>query len=178
MLYAFDNVRFGLKLRRGPVLPEIGMALRNTLSRLRQDSPQHVDPQARLAKWRGAVRDLYQLVQRNLEEYIRNGLLVVQMNRIERSEDFIGGYEIDELHLIAGPAVVVFSPIGTYIVGAAGRVDIYRRGYADNRYLLLWKGTHTSAPGWKIAHKSKPSAAKPYTKVQIEAILDELLQQK
>ena len=43
---------------------------------------------------------------------------------IEVTEDFIGTYDTNELRLIVGDDVVTFKPVGTTVIGAAGRVDL------------------------------------------------------
>ena len=117
------------------------------------------------------------MIERNLVDYIRNGLIELQRVPVTRSEDKLGAYEIDELHLKAGPETIIVSPVAAGVIGARGRLDIYRRGYADNRYMFLWTGKTTTAPGWRVAHSSQRTALKAYTKAWIEETLDKLLTQ-
>lgn len=153
------------------------MPLRDTLKSLRRATQQAVDPVAAVARWRDAVDDLYGVVRQHLKEYVANNLILLQKVRVTKSEDQLGSYEIHELHLIAGPAAIILSPIGTQVIGAHGRIDMYRRGYASNRYLLLWKGNVKGAPGWQLVHPGDQTDPKPYTKERFEEILDTLLRQ-
>lgn len=153
------------------------MPLRDTLANLKQVRPEATDPASIRQNWQNAVSALYTMIERNLVDYIRNGLIELQRVPVTRSEDKLGAYEIDELHLKAGPETIIVSPVAAGVIGARGRLDIYRRGYADNRYMFLWTGKTTTAPGWRVAHSSQRTALKAYTKAWIEETLDKLLTQ-
>jgi hypothetical protein len=153
------------------------MPLRDTLANLKQVRPEATDPASVRQNWQNAVAALYAKIERNLVDYMRNGLIELQRVPVTRSEDKLGSYEIDELHLKAGPETIIVSPVATGVIGARGRVDVYRRGYADNRYMILWIGRTTTAPGWRVAHSSHRTALRPYTKAWLEETLDTLLTQ-
>jgi hypothetical protein len=152
------------------------MALRETLKLLNEQYQPEQDPVARLAEWKTAVEGLYRAVRANLAEYVEGGLLVPRLVSAARTEELLGTYQINELHLVAAGATVIFSPVAAQVVGAYGRVDLYRRGYADNRYILLRVRKVKGAPAWQIRHSSDPRA-EPYTKKRLEDIVDRLLKQ-
>src|SRR5262245_12602918 len=129
--------------------------LKETLTKLQ--SSQNESREARIANWKEVVTGLFDIVETNLRDYIKDGLLKISRRSLSRVEESLGAYEVEELLLIAGPATITFTPVGTQIVGARGRVDVFRSGYADNRYLLIWNGKGKTAAAWQFLRKEEPN---------------------
>lgn len=85
--------------------------------------PSDVDWEAKRDAWIAAVGKLYDTIQK---EYLES----VDIVKVDRSrmktvqEAYIGDYTIAELTLAVGDELVVFSPKGVNVLGAAGRVDV------------------------------------------------------
>ncbi|MCX6832206.1 MAG: hypothetical protein NT028_08765, partial [candidate division Zixibacteria bacterium] len=74
--------------------------------------------------WLGRIDEFYGTVQEWLKEYIDDGKIQISFDSIILNEDHIGSYETKKLHLRLASQEVVFSPIGTLLVGARGRIDM------------------------------------------------------
>jgi hypothetical protein len=151
------------------------VALRQTLTRLHDAAQTSPDPATVIGRWQAAVSGLYDIVLRNLEDYVESNLLSVNRKPVTRFEEHPGTYEIDELHLTAGPESIIFSPVGTQIIGGHGRIDVYRRGYSAHRYMLIWNGRAGNSAVWQII--SPEHEMMRYSKQVLEELIDRLLTQ-
>lgn len=88
-------------------------------------TPTDIDWTAKRDAWIRAVETLYDTITK---DYL--GLAdiadIVQVDRKRKTvqETYIGTYSIDEMTLAFGEELVIFSPKGVNVVGAAGRVDV------------------------------------------------------
>ncbi len=109
----------------------------------------NVDWAAKRDAWIKAVNDLYATIE---NEYLREAKSDVQIRRADRivTENFIGEYHISDFVLQVGDEHVIFSPKGTIIVGARGRIDVRGdRGEAN----LIWHGDK----GWSFVAARVPT---------------------
>jgi hypothetical protein len=84
-----------------------------------------VDWKARRDAWVRAIQELYRTIRdRYLAGPIKDGTVTVSVQEKRIIEDFIGVYVVNELILQVGTEAVIFSPVGTNIAGATGRVDV------------------------------------------------------
>ena len=108
------------------------MALKDTLTRIRDQAVREHEAAdeapRRLDEWKKAVASLFDEVRQLLADLKDADLLSFETRIIKLSEERLGTYEIDELLIAANGAEVVLQPIGRDVVGAAGRVDMYRVG--------------------------------------------------
>jgi hypothetical protein len=155
------------------------LPLRETLSELHEAAQQRPNPDAIVTRWQKAVSDLYAIIERNLADYTAEGLLILQQREVSRSEEGLGVYAINELHIIAGTETIILTPIGVTVIGAHGRVDMFKRGYVNTRCILLWTGKATNAAGWQIISPfvNDPPKIRLYSKSFFEATIDQLLKQ-
>lgn len=88
-----------------------------------QANPANIDWDAKRDAWIKAVNDLYDTIE---NEYLKSAKADVEITRqnIEVREFFIGVYQIPELFLRVGDEEVIFTPQGTNIPGAKGRIDV------------------------------------------------------
>lgn len=96
----------------------------------------NIDWAARRDAWLSAVSALYRTVE---EDYLKDAREDVEITRPTRAvtENYIGEYQVPELVLRVGDEQVVFSPKGTNVLGAQGRVDVQGdRGDAT----IIWEG--------------------------------------
>ncbi len=111
--------------------------------------PANIDWVARRDAWIAAVERLYGRIE---GDYLKDAKADVEVRRedMETREFFIGVYKIQELVLRVGDEEVVFSPKGTNIVGAQGRIDIVGiRGEAA----IIWEG----GDRWSIVASRSPT---------------------
>jgi len=82
-----------------------------------------VDWGAKRDAWIEAVERLYKTVA---EDYLARVRADIELSYSEKAvtESYIGAYRIRELNLRVGDEQVLFSPKGTNIIGAQGRIDV------------------------------------------------------
>lgn len=165
------------------------MALKDTLANLRQQEEQKAlwekDRPKLIQDWRESVANLLKEIQGYLAEYQADGSISFLRREIELSEEQLGSYRIKALSIVAGPATVVVAPVGRMIIGAFGRVDMYRQGRAgeSNRIMLLRLQTSSTDPTlrWSItlpeigAPSVGPGRRVPLDKSALEQALEFLL---
>ena len=134
------------------------MALRDTLANLQQQAEQRAQwerdrPQV-TQDWRDSVNNLITDIRAYLAEYQADGSMSFAQGEIELSEQHLGKYRASTLSITAGPAVIMVAPVGRMIIGALGRVDMYRQGRPgeQDRILLLHMPTSATDPAlqWMI----------------------------
>ena len=86
--------------------------------------PGKINWQARKDAWIAAVQELYGTIQHYLKAAAKDRTVEFSFQNKEIAEDYIGQYTVQELVLRVGDEKVIFSPKGTNVVGAAGRVDL------------------------------------------------------
>jgi hypothetical protein len=98
--------------------------------------PAGVDWGVKRDAWIAAVSDLYRKIE---DDYLKAAKADVDIERRDKvvTENQIGEYHVPDLVLCVGDEEVVFSPRGTNIVGARGRIDVEgERGDAT----IVWRG--------------------------------------
>ena len=76
-----------------------------------------------------------------LEQPQKEGLIDVVEKEIEITEEHIGKYKAPSLEVIIGTESIKITPVGRFIIGASGRVDI---SSFLNGFIIL----HHSEKGW------------------------------
>ena len=172
------------------------MALRDTLQRLQHDrsSAQPLDKSAVIQEWQKAVASLMATIQTFLQEYSENGTIAFVHSVMQLTEEPLGAYQIPQMALRAGPAVLMAQPIGRMVAGATGRVDLYRQGHGaeSQRVMLLRDSAPEESAQWRLLippkdrsfeimdpvalRQSLQRIERPLTKENLEVALDRLLQ--
>lgn len=170
------------------------MALKDTLERLQQQRMEQEQweknkPQL-IRAWQEAIGGLFDTIRGYLDEYRSAGSMTFTEGRTDLSEEALGRYVVKVLNIVAGPITVVVAPVGAMIVGATGRVDMYRQGRVGEfeRVVLLRqrKSASENAQEWKITFPMATSNARerkgatrseraPLTKATLEKALEFLL---
>ncbi|HEX8214446.1 MAG TPA: hypothetical protein VF582_03125 [Allosphingosinicella sp.] len=83
-----------------------------------------IDWQAKKDIWLKRLDDLYRRVEDYLDEFTKDGLITVERAPAHITEQYIGSYSTDRLILQIGKKQAELRPIGTLLIGSAGRVDL------------------------------------------------------
>ncbi|MFZ1108413.1 MAG: hypothetical protein WAN43_08720 [Rhodomicrobium sp.] len=85
--------------------------------------------------WLDYLEKLYARIAEYLDEYIKGGTIKLRYSTIELNEENIGAYKAKRLTVAIGAQEIVFTPVGTLLIGSKGRVDV--QGSAGNSRLVL-----------------------------------------
>lgn len=77
-----------------------------------------------LAEWKDYLDQLYQKVESFLSQYTNSKKINIEYGSKEIFEEKLGTYEVPTITIIIGGKKISFDPIGTYLIGARGRVDM------------------------------------------------------
>lgn len=80
-------------------------------------------PEQDKQRWLDSLRDLEMQVRGWLAEYNDDGI-EVQTEDILLNEDAVGTYKASQIKIRVGSHTVKLKPIGTFLIGAYGRVDM------------------------------------------------------
>ena len=136
---------------------------------------QSIDVDAERKWWIDTVDELYTQVSGWLRDLEKKKLVEISRTRIRLSEEHLGPYGIDALVLTFGPAAVVLRPMGRLIVGALGRLDMYRRGRRSDRPIMLILGGSKAAPQWRLWPSRDPRDAEALDAESFKAAVEALL---
>ena len=81
-------------------------------------------PEQDKQRWLDHLRNLGELVQEWLAEYANAGDIVVETEDILVNEEQVGYYRAPLLKIRVGSQLIKLKPIGTFLIGAYGRVDM------------------------------------------------------
>lgn len=104
---------------------------------------QEMNAKQQLREWLDHLDDLYTQIRGFLNDYVDSGAASVSSRDIQLNEEFIGPYMAPELILAIGSSKVTFTPVGTMLIGAKGRVDV--QGPLGKARLVLIGKSVTSA---------------------------------
>lgn len=77
-----------------------------------------------LDQWRNMLDQLYNLVETSLAPQIEAGQMQFKRFNIQLDEEMLGSYTVEEGRITLGREVVKLVPIGTFLIGSRGRVDM------------------------------------------------------
>jgi hypothetical protein len=144
------------------------------LAELKQRGEQ-VDSDAERDWWLAELHDLYDNVEAWLGPLQQKGFVVSRRIPIQLVEEGIGDYNAEELILEFGPEAIILQPKGTLIVGARGKVDVFRRGSRGEHIMLILSGAKET-PHWEIWPSRDPRQRKPLEQASFEELLENLLE--
>ena len=177
------------------ILEENEMALKDTLERRQREltEAQSFDKAAVIGEWRKTVGAFISKIEEFLEEYRKEGTLQFERGEGQVNEEMLGAYQVPQMTLRAGSAVLMVQPFGRMIIGANGRVDLYRqgRGAKNERVMALHNAPNNDSEwilsippednSFKIMDASRLASSRqrvivPFNKKNLESALDRLLQ--
>lgn len=74
--------------------------------------------------WLEQLANLHSLVENSLKEYIESGDISIKKYPVILQEEQTGAYQADQLDINIGRQIVRLEPLGTFLIGARGRVDM------------------------------------------------------
>ncbi|AYZ65195.1 hypothetical protein EGY31_17825 [Burkholderia multivorans] len=74
--------------------------------------------------WLTKLDELYELVRVSLREYIDDGSINMEVTDFLLHEQLLGSYTAKAARIMVGRQVVTLKPVGTFLIGARGRVDM------------------------------------------------------
>jgi hypothetical protein len=122
----------------------MAMALRDTLSEMARQVEAPLDLSALRDEWFEAIEKLFNKILAYLDEYFQErSLSIASEGRLVIEEEDLGEYTVPIMSIKAGPMQIEVRPVGRLVVGATGRVDLYRQGRAaqNERVMLLRQGS-------------------------------------
>lgn len=74
--------------------------------------------------WLNSIKEIYKEIEQWIGSFKKEGLLDIKEAPISINEDLIGQYETSKLLIVISGKLIEIEPIGTYILGSYGRIDI------------------------------------------------------
>ncbi len=108
------------------------MSLRQTLQSLQKQADDERDSRERIpamkAEWIASIDRFYAIISDYLKEFIDDGSILLSSGAIVMSEELFDQYSASTLNLHVGDVTLKFQPIGRFIIGGTGRIDMFRAG--------------------------------------------------
>ncbi|MGE8183845.1 hypothetical protein [Pseudomonas mandelii] len=117
-----------------------------------------IDLVAEKEMWFKKADEFYSLVRDSLDEYTSTGMASLDFVNISLSEELLGTYSMKEARISLGRQIVKLTPVGTFLVGARGRIDMKGpKGLA--RFVVVPPGTRE--PRIRVSFGEKPTPSEP-----------------
>jgi hypothetical protein len=121
-------------MREGRKMIDLATFFREKKERLYEEEQRRKEV---LEEWQRALEGLFDNIKRWLQPAEKEGLKVQPGSRVI-TEELLGEYEVPTLILRFGRQKVEIVPVGRFILGGAGRVDI---DFAGGKTLLIRRTT-------------------------------------
>ncbi|RVU15335.1 hypothetical protein [Methylobacterium oryzihabitans] len=155
--------------------------LRSVRDRTRAEREAESDRPQIIARWQSDVAALYDEIHGWLLDYERDGYLTVSTQEIHLREEPLGLYTLDAMLIHVDDLAVRLQPAGRYVLGATGRIDMFRQGRSarDERVLLVRQAT-PEGERWMLRPPAGPrtgaaSGLEPLDRASFEAAFESLL---
>ncbi len=153
------------------------MGLKDKLKQEIQDKEKSkIDWTKRKKEWVASVNELNKLITNWFTDYKTEGLVDFKLSEKSNAEEYIGKYKVNILHLcFANGKEIIIEPMGTLIIGAWGRFDVYARGYNSGKYYILRYKNDEGKFSWHIVNAQTKRDIKLLTKENLEEIIEKWL---
>lgn len=144
------------------------MALKETLVRLKRQQEDATSFEADKAgmrdEWVAAVGAVVETLRMYLEPFENDGTLKLQERDVDLTEDMLGTYTVRGVTIDAGAVRIEVTPVARVVVGAVGRIDLSRQGFAksSNRILMLRHEDDDGAKRWVLRMPMAIAAAREF----------------
>ena len=85
---------------------------------------KEIDWEARKKEWLGYIDQFYKSVKEWLKPYKADGKVSYEFKPLMLTEENIGTYEVDAMHVNFAGQKITLEPIGTLLIGTKGRIDL------------------------------------------------------
>lgn len=102
----------------------------------KQAAERLIDRKDQIQKWNLEIQKLYSQVEIWLKTSLQKNYVTLDKKPIQLEEEGPGKYTVESLEILVGKGKIIFEPIGMFIIGARGRVDILGP-YGKKEMLLL-----------------------------------------
>jgi hypothetical protein len=114
-----------------------------------------IDWQAKKDEWLDRLAQLYKQVEDYLDEFTRAGQIKLATHSVVITEEYIGTYHADAMTIQIGARQVELRPIGTLLIGSAGRVDMVGPGGSAK---IVLTPTELQAPTFRVSIRTPDDA--------------------
>lgn len=106
--------------------------------------------------WPRRVHELLEEIAGWIKPLLDGGTLVFEKRKIPLYEEALGSYEIESAKVRLGTKTLSIVPVGTFVIGAFGRVDVTG---PNGKVTWLLLGERMESAVWHVVHPvSVPSA--------------------
>jgi hypothetical protein len=88
------------------------------------DGGNGLDLEQEKSMWLEKLDQLYELIRDSLSQYIVDGSIRLEMEDVALHEEQLGTYLAKSARIMIGRQVVLLNPVGTFLIGSRGRVDM------------------------------------------------------
>jgi hypothetical protein len=113
-----------------------------------------------LKDWLRYLSELYSRIEELLQDYIKSGAIAVTYREIPMNEENIGSYTARQMTLKIGSQEISLNPIGTFLIGTRGRVDVVGPS-GRTRFLLVDKDSSRPNIRMTTVVRGQQIAARP-----------------
>lgn len=125
--------------------------------------------------WQQQLEELYRKISTWLRPLETEGVLTLRRAPMQLSEQHIGTYDADALVLEFSGEGVVLEPQGTLVVGARGRVDVFRRGRRGSQPVMLILSGSKEEATWKIWYSRDPQQRQELNEANFKTLVESFL---
>ena len=97
-----------------------------------------IDYEVEKETWLSNIDEFYNLIRGFVSNYIKQGKIIEEQKTIKLQEDNFGEYQVQQLILKIGKKRLIFKPVGRFVVGCNGRIDL-DSSLGSVRFLLVPK---------------------------------------
>lgn len=170
--------------KKAPALPSSTPKLLATLpfaeklKKLATSLPESsLDGDAKKVAWTKQVNSLYKKVQNWLSDHVKNDYITFNDRKVKLSEENLGSYEMDSLELdLVGGHQIIFQPVEMNILGSVGRIDVFHRGYAPHKVMLLLHEEGKNKFSWELWKGFRKEEQLSFNRESLEALLNQWIE--
>ena len=150
------------------------MSLKEKLKKLEaKEKEQAVNWEETRRIWVSAVKDLYQQIELWFKPLIDENLMHVDPTTKLLDDGPMGEYEIPQLEVAMGAKTIIFEPVARNVIGAQGRIDLYVRGYKEEKWSILRFEESEKKSRWELCKSSNKFDRKPLNKTNLETLFEQ-----
>ena len=127
----------------------------------------------RIEEWQRAINEIYKQITSTVEPY--KDVKLVETEAII-TEELTGPYNVQNLVLSIFNYNIIFIPIGTFLLGAHGRIDIKVMGKLTDSLMLILNKDNENNDVWKLVKNRNQFSAVVFNESQIIKLLEYVIE--